>query len=204
MPVKLTNLDLNFILTQIEMAEAGQTPVNPLLAFGLREVDGTNNNLTEGGSKFGASFQPFPAVTAPVFQNAQSGTSYSQTSGLVIDSQPRVISQLIASQGIKITGAGADGVKGTADDVVQANPAALAAQAQDLGALGAAIRTPRYLDRTAFTAPRTTPARPFPARMVFSATRMTSPRKATWQRRLPPPTAVRRSQAWPRACSSPT
>ena len=38
MTIKLTRLDLSFILTQIEMAEADQTPVNPLLSFGLREV----------------------------------------------------------------------------------------------------------------------------------------------------------------------
>ena len=63
MTIKLTRLDLDFILTQIQMAEAGQVPVNPLLSFGLREVDGTNNNLTAGGSNFGSSFQPFPTLT---------------------------------------------------------------------------------------------------------------------------------------------
>ena len=45
MTIKLTKLDLDYILTQIEMAEAGQQPVNPLLSFGLREIAGTNNNL---------------------------------------------------------------------------------------------------------------------------------------------------------------
>ena len=46
MTVKLTRLDLDFILTQIQMAEAGQPPVNASLSFGLREIAGTNNNLT--------------------------------------------------------------------------------------------------------------------------------------------------------------
>ena len=40
MTIKFTRLDLDFILTQIQMAEAGQPPVNPLLSFGLREVAG--------------------------------------------------------------------------------------------------------------------------------------------------------------------
>ena len=88
MTVKITRLDLDFILTQIQMAEANQPPVNPLLSFGLREIAGTNNNESAGGATFGSSLQTFPTITDPIFQNAQSGTSYSQTSGLVIDAQP--------------------------------------------------------------------------------------------------------------------
>ena len=57
---------------------------------------GTNNNLSAGGSTFGSSLQPFPTITDPIFQNAQAGTSYAQTSGLVVDAQPRMISNLIA------------------------------------------------------------------------------------------------------------
>ena len=94
----ITRLDLGYILTQIEMAEAGLDPVNALLSFGLREVAGTNNNLSAGGSTFGSSLQPFPTITDPIFQNAQGGTSYAQTSGLVVDAQPRMISNLIANQ----------------------------------------------------------------------------------------------------------
>ncbi len=118
MAVKLTRLDLDYILTQIEMAEAGQPPVNPLLSFGLREVAGTNNNGVAGQSTFGASGQIFPTITDPLFQNAQAATSYLQTTGLVVDAQPRLISQLIASQ-------------------TMVNPAAIAAQAQELSRLGA-------------------------------------------------------------------
>ena len=118
MTIKITRLDLDYILTQIEMAEAGLDAVNPLLSFGLREIAGTNNNLSAGGSTFGSSLQPFPTITDPIFQNAQGGTSYAQTSGLVVDAQPRQISVLIATQ--------------TAN-----NAAALAAQAEQLGQLGA-------------------------------------------------------------------
>jgi len=118
MAIKITRLDLDYILTQIQMAEAGQDPVNPLLSFGLREVAGTNNNLSAGGNTFGSSMQPFPTITDPIFQNAQGGTSYSQTSGLVIDAQPRMISELIATQN-------------------STNPAAVAAQQEQMGQLGA-------------------------------------------------------------------
>src|ERR1700686_5446502 len=116
MTIKLTRLDLDYILTQIQMAEAGQTPVNPILAFGLREVNGPNNNLSAGGTTFGSSFQPFPTLTTPLIRNAQSGTSYSQTNGLVFDSQPRTISLLVAGQN-DVVSAGADGLLGTPDDV---------------------------------------------------------------------------------------
>ena len=109
MAVKFTRVDLDFILQQILMAEAGQSPVNPLLSFGLREVAGTNNNLVPGQTTYGSTDQVFPTATDPLLQNAQYGTSYSSTSGLVVDAQPRMISNLIADQ--------------TAN-----NPAALAAQ----------------------------------------------------------------------------
>ena len=57
---KLTRLDLDYILTQIQMAEAGQEPVNQVLAFGLREINGNFNNLSAQGATFGSSFEPFP------------------------------------------------------------------------------------------------------------------------------------------------
>src|SRR3954447_11391043 len=98
MTIKITRLDLDYILTQIERAEAGQLPVNPLLSFGLREVAGTNNNLAPGQSTFGSSDVLFPTITDPMFQNAQSGTNYAQTSGLVMDAAPRTISLLVASE----------------------------------------------------------------------------------------------------------
>src|ERR1700704_3362992 len=98
MTIKITRLDLDYILTQIELAEAGQPPVNPLLSFGLREVAGTDNNLVAGQSTFGSTDQVFPTVSDPLLQNAQGGTSYAATSGLVVDAQPRLISNLISDQ----------------------------------------------------------------------------------------------------------
>ena len=68
----------------------------------------------------------FPRLTDPVFESAEAGTSYAQTSGFVIDSQPRTISNLIVDQTANNPAAyataydaGADGLLGTADDVLK-------------------------------------------------------------------------------------
>src|SRR5262249_53341789 len=53
-------------------------------------------------------------LTTPLFRPAEAGTSYAQTSGTVIDSPPRIISNLIADQN-------------------EQNPAAVAAAAQHPG-----------------------------------------------------------------------
>ncbi|HEY3885072.1 MAG TPA: peroxidase family protein, partial [Vicinamibacterales bacterium] len=94
--------------------------------WGLRTVDGTLNNLVPGQSGFGAADNSFPRLTDPVFLPAEAGTSYDQTTGLVIDSQPRVISNLIVDQTANNPAAyataydpGADGVLHTADDVLK-------------------------------------------------------------------------------------
>ena len=55
--VTFNRLDLEFVLTQILQAEQGQPPVNPHLAFGLREVAGTDNNAVPGQSTFGTADQ---------------------------------------------------------------------------------------------------------------------------------------------------
>ena len=111
-------VDLQFILTQILMAEAGQPPVNPHLAFGLRELTGTNNNVVAGQSTFGSAGQIFPRVGSAVFTTGAvniDGTifdphpgvagdtytarpDYSSTSGTVVDPAPRIISNLISDQ----------------------------------------------------------------------------------------------------------
>ena len=96
--VTLIRSDLEFILTQIQQVEAGQPPVNPHLSTGLREVGGTDNSAVAGQETFGSADQLFPRVGDPVFQNADQGTSYASTSGLVIDADPRTISNLIADQ----------------------------------------------------------------------------------------------------------
>lgn len=123
----VTQADLAFILRQIKIAErhaATLTPANPcgtlvgpgpdqvpdaLTSYGLRTVDGSCNNLLPGREKFAAADVPFPRLTTPVFKDAEpitpsfpvgppGPTSYKQKSGSVVDSQPRVISNLIVDQ----------------------------------------------------------------------------------------------------------
>ena len=121
----VTASDLAYILRQIKVAEnhavsatvvdpcAGlvgtgpdQIP-SPLIGLGLRTVDGSCNNLQAGQETFGSADQTFPRLTTPVFESAEptpagfgppKSTSYVQNKGLVFDSQPRVISNLIADQ----------------------------------------------------------------------------------------------------------
>ena len=120
--------DLRFIFQQILVAQdhaAGGTLLgpgpnqvsNPQLPRGLRTVDGSFNNLVPGQSNFGRADLVFPRMTTPVFKPAENGTSYAQKSGNVIDSQPRVISNLIVDQ-------------------TATNPAALAAAANPCGSGG--------------------------------------------------------------------
>ena len=125
--------DLFFILDQIRIAEAHAAGQNLLdlipnteLPFGLRTVDGSFNHLVAGETEFGAADNVFPRMTDPVFRTAEAGTSYTQTSGTVIDSQPRTISNLIVDQTENNPAAhaaafdpGADGILHTADDVLK-------------------------------------------------------------------------------------
>ncbi|MBA3596629.1 MAG: heme peroxidase, partial [Methylibium sp.] len=115
--------DLEFILEQIKTGEAhaAGTPQSirtlvgdPLLPFGVRTVDGSYNNLVAGRENWGAADQLFPLLTKQHFlpgeavslfdpdgpgpQAIGTATNYWQTSGSVFDSQPRVISNLIATQ----------------------------------------------------------------------------------------------------------
>jgi Ca2+-binding RTX toxin-like protein len=86
-----------------------------LTSYGLRTVDGSCNNLKVGSTAgvlnahIGAADATFPRLTAPVFQDAEpitasfpvgapGPTTYRQKSGSVVDSQPRLISNLIADQ----------------------------------------------------------------------------------------------------------
>ena len=119
--------DLSFILKQIKIAErhsatltasdpcgtlvgpnANQIP-DRLSSYGLRTVDGSCNNLFPDRGKFAAADQPFPRYTQPKFRDAEpitaslpvgapGPTSYAQKKGNVVDSQPRVISNLIVDQ----------------------------------------------------------------------------------------------------------
>jgi hypothetical protein len=82
-----------------------------LSPFGLRTVDGSCNNLFAGREMFASADQKFPRLTTPLFSDAEpitsdfpvgppGATSYKQklAGNVVIDSQPRVISNLIVDQ----------------------------------------------------------------------------------------------------------
>jgi Ca2+-binding RTX toxin-like protein len=122
--MKLVKHDLEFILQQIQLAEAhtaGADPLaqlngNPLLPYGLRTVEGTFNNLVPGQEAFGAADRPMPNVLRQQWRQAQpaafdpdgpgpltagSPSSYTQTSGIVFDGQVRSASNLIADQSIR-------------------------------------------------------------------------------------------------------
>ncbi|MDQ1725629.1 MAG: hypothetical protein QOG52_2657, partial [Frankiaceae bacterium] len=117
--------DLAFILKQIKIAEhhaATFTAADPcgtlvgpgpdqipdrLTPYGLRTVDGSCNNLFPGREKFAAADVPFPRLSSAQFRDAeaapdgfpvQASSSYKQKKGLVFDSQPRTISNLIVDQ----------------------------------------------------------------------------------------------------------
>src|SRR5262249_14913248 len=144
--------DLDFILDQIHVAErnaAGEDLVDLLpnirVPFGLRTVDGSENNLINfdvpDQTHFGAADTVFPRLTDPIFRPADpvtfdpdgpggqavgDPTSFGQTNGFVFDSQPRVISNLIVDQTPNNPAAyataydpGADGILHTADDVLK-------------------------------------------------------------------------------------
>jgi len=124
----VTPADLAFILKQIKISEqhaATLTPANPcgtlvgagpnqipdrLTPYGLRTVDGSCNNLFPGRETFAAADQPFPRLTTPSFRDADNNdgtfgppagpTSYKQklAGNVVVDSQPREVSNLIVDQ----------------------------------------------------------------------------------------------------------
>ena len=109
MAVTFTRSDLDRLLQMLIDTENGVQPVNPHLAFGFRELAGTNNNLVPGQSTFGSADQVMPRLTDPVFQGNYVNTVPGNPFGVnVVDAQPRVISNLIS-------------------DISSANPAAVAA-----------------------------------------------------------------------------
>ncbi len=99
-------------------------------AFGLRQTNGQNNNLVDGRSLYGSVDRTFPRLTNAAYAAADdltfdpdgpvgplevgSATSYEQNSGIVVDEDPRVISNLISDQ-------------------TENNPAAIAAAAETQG-----------------------------------------------------------------------
>ncbi|MHB2170170.1 peroxidase family protein [Alsobacter sp. R-9] len=111
--VTLVRNDLEFILQQIRIAEAnslahsletGETYyadlravmvdgvrvlVDPHLPYGLRYVDGSNNNLIPGRETYGSADQTMPEMLGSVDRYPD---------GLVSDAAPRLISNLISDQ----------------------------------------------------------------------------------------------------------
>jgi Ca2+-binding RTX toxin-like protein len=137
--------DLRFILTQIKISEThvANTTVatgpcgallgpglvsEPRLPFGLRTVDGSCNHLLVGQQQFGAADEVFPRMTASTYRPGEFfdpdgpgpapavPTSYTQKKGVVADSQPRIISNLVVDQ-------------------TSSNPAAVAVAGPDCAAL---------------------------------------------------------------------
>ena len=118
--------DLRFIFHAIEIAQE-HAAGNPLLGLGpnqvneerfphgLRTVDGSFNHLSPGMTNFGAADQVFPRIGAPVFRQGEGFdpdgpgpqpvntaiNAYLQNNGVVIDSQPRIISNLISDQTVR-------------------------------------------------------------------------------------------------------
>ncbi len=139
--IMLVRSDLNFILDQIKIAEANAdgTPLTSLLPnvrvpLGLRTVDGSGNNLLnhDQSETFGAADNVFPRVTTPVFKPAEGGTTYQQTSGLVIDSQPRTISNLIVDQTMNNPAAIAAALRNAGSENIAADSAAVTVAFQAL------------------------------------------------------------------------
>ncbi len=154
--------DLEFILKQIQLAESTSkaytaTPLTILqaiqnaynvsasdaaiLPFGLRTVDGSDNNLLPGQTHFGAADNLFPRLLDPRFRNEADGdqmplgppgsgaptitnNNYGLPGQSVADADPRIISNLIV-------------------DMTPANPAAVEAALRGAGYTGniAAART---------------------------------------------------------------
>ncbi|MBG6185419.1 Ca2+-binding RTX toxin-like protein, partial [Arthrobacter sp. CAN_A214] len=111
--------DMRFILKQIKIAENNATkedalgnPVpgapllgsganqvaNPLLPYGLRTVDGSDNNLIAGQEKFGSTSLPFPRLAAPQWRNAPNGQPYKSVNTTISDGTARFISNVIVDQ----------------------------------------------------------------------------------------------------------
>ena len=126
--IHLIRSDLQFMLDQIIIAEkhsgAYGTPSQDLhtlipnerLAWGLRTVDGSYNNLVPGQERFGAADQAFPLMLDQVFRNETDGDNFFGMSNgnyaavdpaapgavpqgsNVVDADPRIISNLISDQ----------------------------------------------------------------------------------------------------------
>ncbi|MGS2872637.1 peroxidase family protein [Enterobacter huaxiensis] len=105
--------DLAFILKQIKISEAATNPdgsVNgellrelvssPLLPYGLRTVDGSWNNLLPGQELYGSADQTMPRMVALNINDLAALAKYLELNAnqMVVDADPRIISNLISDQ----------------------------------------------------------------------------------------------------------
>ena len=165
MTIKLTRLDLDYILTQIQMAEDGQPPVNPLLSFGLREVAGTNNNWRAGPEHLrlvgpgvpdadrSRCSRPRRPAPAHYCADQRSGRRLAAAPDQPADRQPEAVDS-----------AGADGILGAADDTfVSGKLPPHSPRSGRASFLAHGYQNTLCPARTASTARPTTPARRSPA-----------------------------------------
>ena len=126
----INTADLQFIMKQIVIAEdasEGYTPDTPtksiiqsimdtygmtasdatIAPYGLRTVDGRDNNLVPGQSDFGAADTMFLRLTDPAYTNERDEAAFAgitntdyALAGNVVDSDPRIISNLISDLSI--------------------------------------------------------------------------------------------------------
>ncbi|ODT66143.1 MAG: hypothetical protein ABS75_28410 [Pelagibacterium sp. SCN 63-23] len=124
MALKLNQHDLDFILKQIKIAEAhtAGTPLTQLIAqphlpYGLRTVDGSYNNVIPGRELWGASDQVMPRmldpnyladtdneevdINGPFAPGGELTNNDYGAPGSVVDSDPRIITNLVADQTLK-------------------------------------------------------------------------------------------------------
>lgn len=111
--------DMRFILKQIKIAENNATKedaqgndvpgqpllgngpnqiASPLLPYGLRTVDGTDNNLVAGQSGYGSASREFPRLSDPEWRTSSGGQSYESVNANVTDNGPRFVSNVIVDQ----------------------------------------------------------------------------------------------------------
>ncbi|MGO4192206.1 peroxidase family protein [Arthrobacter sp. YAF17] len=136
--------DMRFILKQIKIAEnhatkedaagndvpgqplLGSGPnqiANPLLPYGLRTVDGTENNLVAGQKDFGSASRVFPRLSDPEWRTPASGPGYKSVNENITDGTPRFISNVIVDQ--TATNPAAVAASGQAHRTVNDSPTAV-------------------------------------------------------------------------------
>ncbi|WP_454697992.1 peroxidase family protein [Arthrobacter humicola] len=136
--------DMRFILKQIKIAEnhatkedaqgndvAGQPLLgdgpnqiaSPLLPYGLRTVDGTDNNLVAGQEDFGSASREFPRLSDPEWRTSSGGQNYESVNTTVTDNGPRFVSNVIVDQ--TVTNPAAVAAAGKAHRTVNDSPTAV-------------------------------------------------------------------------------